>query len=493
MGHPVNVGIVKAADPSKPLPAAGTLSNVVDGGYCIGCGACAALDSSIAMAFDDTLRLQAKLSEDRAPTQAAVQACPFTGEGPNEDALAREIFTDPRIVEDGRIGAHLACFAGWVEEGDLRRRGSSGGIGTWLQRELLARGLVDAVLNVAPQDGKGEPLFSFTVARTPDEVVGNARTRYYPVEMSGVIRHVLDHPGRYAAIGTPCFAKALRLVARQSPELRERLPFVLGIVCGHLKTAAFTQSLAWQCGIEPDGVQSIDFRAKLEGRPASRYGVSVTGTRIEGAGTATLTRPMEGLIGANWGHGLFKYQACEFCDDVLAETADAVVGDAWLPAYDADYRGTNVVIVRNPVLLEMLTEARDAGRLHLDDLTPDAVAQSQAGGLRHRREGLAFRLWLTDRAGVWRPRKRVAAAHRHLSPSMQRIHAARYALGQASHGAWQAARAARAAGKPALFVERMRPMIAAYDRLMKPGLAARTMQLIERKIDAVLARIGLQR
>jgi coenzyme F420-reducing hydrogenase beta subunit len=467
------------------------LQDVIDGGYCIGCGGCAALDPNIVMGFDDTLRLQARLAQDHAPTDAAVQACPFTGAGPDEDALARDLFTDPAIVADGRIGRHLACFAGWVEEGDLRQRGSSGGIGTWLQRELLARGMVDAVLNVAPQDGQGEaPLFSFTVARTPDEVVANARTRYYPVEMSGVIRHVLDHPGRYAAIGTPCFAKALRLAGRQSPELRERLPFVLGIVCGHLKTAAFAQSLAWQCGIEPDGVQGIDFRAKLEGRPASRYGVSVTGPHIDGTGTETVTRPMEGLIGANWGHGLFKYQACEFCDDVLAETADAVVGDAWLPAYDDDHRGTNVVIVRHPGLLAMLAEARDAGRLHLDDLTPDAVAQSQAGGLRHRREGLAYRLWLTDLAGLWRPRKRVAAAQRHLSPSMRRIHAARYALGQASHGAWQAA---RAAGDPALFARRMGAMIAAYDRLMKPGFAARMLQLVERKIDAVLFRVGLRR
>ena len=73
---------------------------------------------------------------------------------------------------------------------------------------------------------------------------------------------------------------------------------------------------------------------------------------------------------------------------------------------------------------------------------------------------------------------------------MQRIHAARYALGQASHGAWQAA---RAAGDPALFAASMGPMIAAYDLLMKPGFAARTLQLVERKIDAVLARLGLRR
>jgi hypothetical protein len=201
----------------------------------------------------------------------------------------------------------------------------------------------------------------------------------------------------------------------------------------------------------------------------------------------TITRPMEGLIGANWGHGLFKYKACEFCDDVLAETADAVVGDAWLPAYDGDYRGTNVVVVRHPLLQDMLVRARNADRLHLDDLSADAVAASQAGGLRHRRDGLAYRLWLTDLEGLWRPKKRVTAGRRHLSPSMRQVHSERYALGQASHAMWCEAPDMSA------FAARIGPKIAAYDRLMKPGLFARTFGLVERKLDAVLFQLGLRK
>lgn len=469
----------------------GDLQKVVRGGYCIGCGACAALDTRIAVGFDDCGRLQARLPEDYGPDTSAVSACPFSGAGPDEDKLASDLFVAPGIVEDARIGRHLACFAGWVKEGDLRARGSSGGIGTWLQRELLVGGHVDAVVNVAPRSGReNDPLFSFTVAHHLDEVVANAKTRYYPVEMSGVIRHIIENPGRYAAIGTPCFAKALRLAAMQSPELAERLTFVLGIVCGHLKSASFAQTLAWQCGIDPEKVQAIDFRAKLDGRPASRYAVTVTGMSLDGTSTETVTRPMEGLLGANWGHGLFKYKACEFCDDVLAETADAVVGDAWLQSYESDHRGTNVVVVRHPELLKILRAGRDACRLHLDDLSADAVAQSQAGGLRHRRDGLAYRLWLTDREGRWRPKKRVAPARRHLAPSLRGIHAARYALGQASHDVW---RAARAANDLPLFKRTMAPMISAYDRRMTPGLVRRAFGLIERKLDALLFRLRLRR
>ena len=236
----------------------------------------------------------------------------------------------------------------------------------------------------------------------------------------------------------------------------------------------------------PGRVDAIDFRSKLEGRPASRYGVSVTGAGPDGR-PITVTRPMEGLIGANWGHGLFKYKACEFCDDVLAETADAVVGDAWLPAYDGDHRGANVVVVRHPLLRDMLAQARAAGRLHLDDLSADDVVASQAGGLRHRRDGLAYRLWLTDRAGEWCPPKRVAPGRTHLAPSMRRVHAARYALGQASHALW------RDAPDMATFAARIGPMIAAYDRLMAPNLARRALGLVERKLDTALFWMGLRR
>lgn len=469
-------------------PLVGTLRDVIDGGYCVGCGACAGLDPSIAMNVDREGRLVAKLAPGHAPAPAATAACPFTGVGPDETVLARELYQAHGTVEDARIGRHRACYAGWATEGDLRARGSSGGIGTWLQKELLSRGLVDAVLDVTPKQGLGDnPLFAFTVARTAEEVVANAKTRYHPVEMSVVIRHVIETPGRYAAIGTPCFVKALRLAARQSPELAERLHFLVGIVCGHLKTAAFAEALAWQCGIAPDAIETIDFRAKIEGRPASRYGVSITGRKLEGDGPISVTRAMEGLIGADWGQGLFKYKACEFCDDVLAETADAVVGDAWLPAYDADHRGTNVVVVRDPRLLALLENGRAEARVHLEPLTADDVAASQAGGLRHRRDGLAYRLYLADRHGQWRPKKRVAPSRTHLPPLMRRIHEMRLHIGQESHSAW---REARKAGDLSRFTERMEPMIAKYKRLMKPGLLQRALSQAGHRLETALGRIG---
>jgi len=465
------------------------LEQVIDGGYCTGCGACAALDARIQMAFDDMQRLQAHLP-DGTVARGAANGCPFADEVADEDTLATELFSGPNLLQDDRIGVHLATFGGWVTQGDFRERASSGGIGSWLQAELLRKGLVDAVLDVSAVDvepGKA-PLFRFVIARSIEDIQANAKTRYYPVEISEVMTYIRNTPGRFAIIGVPCFAKAARLVARQDPVIAKRLRFVLAIVCGHLKSGAFADLIAWQSGIHPDALTGIDFRTKLEGRPASRYGTTVSG--LQKGEPVTETRPMEGLVGANWGHGVFKLKGCEFCDDVLGETADAVVGDAWLPAYDADPKGANIAVVRNPALLDLLQQGHAEGRLHLDNLSADDVAASQAGGLRHRRDGLAFRLWLTDRAGLWRPRKRIAPRRDHLNPHMQRIHRARYELGQYSHAPFQKA---RQEDRLDIFLEEMRPRIAYYERLMKPSVHRRVLNLLHRKVISLGRRLRITR
>jgi len=97
--------------------------------------------------------------------------------------------------------------------------------------------------------------------------------------------------------------------------------------------------------------------------------------------------------------------ACEYCDDVLGETADICLGDAWLDRYARDYRGTNIIIVRNNNILKLINKY--SNDLYLDDLTTDEVYLTQAGGFRHRRNGLKYRLYLKKINELWYPIKRV--------------------------------------------------------------------------------------
>jgi coenzyme F420-reducing hydrogenase beta subunit len=242
--------------------------------------------------------------------------------------------------------------------------------------------------------------FRYRISRTVDDLAAGAKSRYYPVEMTDVLRAMRETPGRYAVVGIPCFVKAVQLLRREDPVLRERIAFTLGLFCGHMKSARFLDSFAWQLGVDPQDVVTADFRRKDPGRPANWYTVQL-GLR-DGR---SVWQDWFHLAEGDWGSGFFQNGACNFCDDVVAETADISFGDAWVEPYSQDGRGTNVVLVRSPTLQQIVSEGIADQRLELEAVDADFVRRTQAAGFRQRREGLAYRLtW--PRTGL-QPRKRV--------------------------------------------------------------------------------------
>ena len=130
--------------------------------------------------------------------------------------------------------------------------------------------------------------------------------------------------------------------------------------------------------------------------------------------------------------------ACNACDDVVAETADISFGDAWLEPYASDGSGTNVVVLRSPVVEELVAGAIREGRLALEAVDSRFVGQTQAAGLRQRREGLAYRLaW--RRRGL-QPHKRVAPDAQQPPTRRKLIYRMRYFISAWSHRVFYFAR-----------------------------------------------------
>jgi hypothetical protein len=246
------------------------------------------------------------------------------------------------------------------------------------------------------------------------------------------------------------------------PVYADRIHYHIGLFCGHLKSTAFAELLAWQCGVAPDSLCAINFRDKLPGRMAFDYGIRVRG-QVDAATTERDAR-VATLFGADWGLGFFKYQACDFCDDVVCETADVSIGDAWLPEYARDGRGANIIVTRDPRIEELIRTAVRVGRLAFDPSTAETVYQSQAGGFRHRRQGLAYRLYLKDASNEWRPPKRVTP-QRLADRRTRKIVELRSLLATESHAAWQDA---LAVGSYRHFVTAMSPLVRRYRRCYAP-------------------------
>ena len=99
----------------------------------------------------------------------------------------------------------MAAWVGHVAEAPFREQGSSGGMVSWVAAELLRTGAVDGVAHVTAEDPASGHFFRYRISRSPDEVGRGAKSRYYPVELSGVLREIRAVPGRYAIVGLPCF------------------------------------------------------------------------------------------------------------------------------------------------------------------------------------------------------------------------------------------------------------------------------------------------
>ena len=411
------------------------LQNIVDGGYCIGCGACNyASKSKIPIILNENRQYIADLSLihelDDTDVSNTINTCPFSNSGPNEDIIASDLYSCGSNYHTD-IGYYKDLFIGYVAEGDFRVKGTSGGIITWLITEMLNRDMVDRIIHVKAAEPNPEGiLFKYAISSTAPEILQGAKSRYYPIEISEILEIVREQPARYAFVGLPCFVKAIRRIQLQDPIINDRIKFCIGLVCGHLKSAAFAECFAWQMGIQPGDLKEIDFRVKLPNRSAGDYGVYSKGSHKES------THPTRQLLGGNWGYNFFRNSACDFCDDVFAETADVAVGDAWLPNYETDGGGNSVIVVRNSALGTLIQEGNDNNRLKLDIAPREQFSVSQAGGLRDRREGLGYRLSRKARASIWHPSKRVNPTSHGIPPFRRLIYILRSEAGKASHRYW---------------------------------------------------------
>lgn len=458
---------------------------VIDNGYCIGCGACSfASNGKLEIKKNDLGQLEAVISniESNDTNYNVLNICPFYNNDYNEDAIGKELYSKlDNIQHDKYIGYNLINYAGFVKQGDYRKKGSSGGFGTWIASKLLEEGLVDKIIHVKTSNSE-DLLFEYQLSSNLEETQEGSKSRYYPIEMSKVLDYVVNNDYNYLFVGVPCFVKAVRQLQKRYPVLKERIKFTLGLVCGHLKSDFFAKSMAWELGIHPDNLSKIDFRVKNTEKLANNYNIKVSG--IVDDEKVDVESPTKELFVSNWGHGFFKYKACDYCDDVLAETADVTIGDAWLPEYSRDSLGTNVITIRNETINKVFNKYKD--EINIDIITSEQVYQSQAGGFRHRRDGLGYRLHLADQKQLWRPLKRVSPTS-NISKNRKIIYKKRIELVEKS---FEAYKSAIKHNDFSIITKELKPLISEYNKKYNGNRLVYFVKRVLRKLKKIMKSIS---
>jgi len=371
------------------------LNQVVAKGLCIGCGACATICPGAAlhvtwnheegmpqaMRWDNT-------SDCDKECGLCLRVCPFSRETRSSEAIAEALFSRSAGIKYHHEGGYwLNAFVGFSPDEAIRERAASGGMVTyWLKHLMESRQITGAICVGSTHGTKTDegPLFSYRICRDISAIMDCSGSAHYPVGMESALRELLDTPGRYAMVALPCMAKALRLLCERNRTIRERLVFVFGLVCGQVKTAHFSEFIAAKCGLSH--LQNIKFRVKSPQYPTANFGVRVSGP----SGSEKLINFNE--LSRFWSDRYFTPQACNYCADLFAETADAAFMDAWSPGLENDWRGWSYVIVRNPVLLGMFEEASGILPVAINQVDFQKVISSQAFALTSKREDIHWRL-----------------------------------------------------------------------------------------------------
>lgn len=456
-------------------------ARVIKEDYCIGCGACTTVKNSpFKVKMNEYGNIIAYPVYGLDSNDAKVlEICPFSDYAKNEDELSKIFFPDV-VQNDNRIGKYIDCYAGHVKTGRFRERGSSGGMGKWLGYILLFKGRIDYLIQVVPNQTNDptKPLFGYRVIDKSEDVLTGSKSSYYPVSLTEAVHFIENNKGSYAITGVPCFIKALRLLSLQDSKIKSRIKYTIGIVCGGMKSANQSKMIAWQLGVKPDDLTAIDFRRKYNDRSPKQkiYQVWSQKDNMERC------RDSYEIYGTDWGAGYFKPNACDYCDDVVAETADISIGDAWLPDFEKDPDGSSVIVVRNHELNRIIQDSIQGDELILKKLTAEEVATSQAGGLRHRREGLSYRLGKKTLRGVNVPRKRVKPFQYDLSKKRKRMFDLREKIAANSHIAFLKA---LEAGDLNILYREMRKLDRKYHALLYGNIFQRGIRKIRRILFSI--------
>ncbi|MBU2974889.1 Coenzyme F420 hydrogenase/dehydrogenase, beta subunit C-terminal domain [Zobellia sp. B3R18] len=377
------------------------ISLVVDQDLCTGCGVCVSecTSKSISMDWTEEGFLVPQQTEYPCLDEGdCISVCPFNPfpkeKVKTEDELSN-IFLRTNYEND-KIGKYESLYVGYSKAD--RPTSSSGGLATYYLGQLFERKIIDAAIVVNYQD-KPSKFYDYSLIKDKNQLIASSKTRYYPVTLENAINELDNFKGKVAVVGVGCFIKAIRLKQYENPSFKDKVVFLLAIICGGLKSKMYTSFLSNKTLNGEYPIKNPEYRIKSSENKAIDYyfGLDYKKERH-------LLRMRE--VGDMWGTGFFKSNACDFCEDVTSELADVSLGDAWLEPYVNDGNGTSIIITRSLLADQIVKEGMVNDELFMEDLSVADIVKSQSGSFNHRHKGLGYRLKKRERQGKLSPPKR---------------------------------------------------------------------------------------
>jgi coenzyme F420 hydrogenase subunit beta len=393
-----------------------TIEPVVKRKLCTGCGTCAGVcpNDAIEMAVHPDRGCYLPRLDRKRCTRCGLcyKACP--GHSVDFESLNDNLFGE--IPEDVALGRHLGCYIGHALDENIRYNCSSGGLVSALLAFALEEGLIDgALVTRMNRDNPRRP--EPFIARTRDEILSAAGSKYCPVAAGAALDEILRVEGRYAVVGLPCHIQGLRKAEGHLPSLRERIRYRISLPCSLNYSFRGTERVLRNLGVSLDQVAALQYRGR--GWPGSML------IRLKNGIEQTI--PLAQYYRELRPHSLRR---CTLCSDMLGELSDLTCGDAWLEqVMQADKIGSSFAVTRTAGAEELLEAAALKHAVELSELAVNDLLATQGHALFKKRK-LAARIELFRRFGQSVPTYRQKAIEPIQADRADalKFYAARYAL-----------------------------------------------------------------
>jgi len=340
----------------KPLPKklkifGNLITEVVNKGICMYCGAC------IASCPIDILFHSDKEEPIMRGTCAACQVCYYSCpriELPVAEVEQR-IFGRSRTPEEAILGIHIGTYSVRAKDPQVLMRAQDGGATTAFLLYALEQKLIDYALVSgfsAYDPWRPEP----QMARTRDELLNSAGSRYTPGGQVGGLGEIAipnrsginSMEDRIAVVGLPCELQGMWRMNTHwiaTPKLAKNLVFTIGLYCS--KVFDYEKMM----------VDYVQGKRGIRLETVTKVNVKKNRLLVYVGDKLALDEPVEVV------HDSAR-EECNVCIDYSAELADLAIGAIGSPT------AWSTVITRTPRAEEILKGAQEAGYVEVKNLDP---------------------------------------------------------------------------------------------------------------------------
>lgn len=308
----------------------------------------------------------------------------------------------PGYAFGGLLGTTRSAWLAHAADPAIRSRGASGGVVTgvlihWLKTGFIKGALVTVEDPDEPSRGKG------IIARTPEDVLRAAQSRYTTAPTLAALLEIKDEDGPFAAVGLPCQIHALRKRQLADPRWAKRVPYLIGLFCHYNLPWETTKLAGGMLAPRGTSVAHTRFRQRDErGWPHSTYEFAFT----DGS---TWRSPYPSSPTFNVLSRVSPLGRCLMCLDGAAEFSDFAVGDPWIRGKDGEWKyhsvaGDSTIVVHSEQGERLVAALAESGALDMKPLSTAEIAEGQHAMLTEKKARVAFRIRIRRRLGLPVPR-----------------------------------------------------------------------------------------